>query len=682
MHIIRSLVLTAIFTAAAFAQTYGLTPVPKMQFLDSSGNPLASGLVYTYAAGTTTPLQTYTDSTGGTPNANPIVLDSGGRAAIWLATDTAYKIVVQTSGGVTVTTTDNVSAAPLNTATLDTAQTFTAAKTFSGPVTIQNLTVTGSCTGCASGGGGGGGGSAFSAITSGTNTSATMTVGAGSTLQTASTGVVNFGTAGATTPAAKGLVAALPGTCGVGQVYFATDATAGANNYYCTAANTWTQHLSGAGGAAFNAITGGTNTGAAMLVGAGASLGPTSTGTVKATSLVDSNQLAVLTSSATASAVNYINFTNGATGSPGIVSMAAAGSDTNINLLIQSKGSGVVQLGSSNATVDASGNLVVAGCTGCGGGGGSSLPVTDATSIVYANGDATKQVRFSLIGLTTASTRVLTVQDASYTLAGLETPQTFSGALILSGGANVSANTLGILSGATFSMSAGSTSSIATDWLPGSTGTRSVGSASLKWLHGYFSGVVHTFSLEADSSTSSVNNAGRFSNNTVSQPAVVIGNSAVGGVALSVGPGKLQFASNIELGGALTQYNGVTTNALGMAPIYYYLNATGATTGVTANLLYNGGQAPAGVYRVNVVLRCSATGSSGAIQPQIKTNGGITWNLDGSNFINCTGTSEVHPAPFVFRHDGTGHIIFLGTLLATFAGGAAYDYQVFLERLN
>jgi hypothetical protein len=80
------------------------------QFFDNNGNPLAGGLIYTYAAGTTTPIATYTSSSGGTANANPIVLDSAGRtpAQIWLTAGSSYKFVLETALGVTIKTDDNI----------------------------------------------------------------------------------------------------------------------------------------------------------------------------------------------------------------------------------------------------------------------------------------------------------------------------------------------------------------------------------------------------------------------------------------------------------------------------------------------------------------------------------------------------------------------------------------------
>ena len=67
------------------------------QFFTDNGVPLAGGKIYTYAAGTTTPKATYTDYTGGTAHANPIILDAGGRppSEIWLNYGDAYKFILK-----------------------------------------------------------------------------------------------------------------------------------------------------------------------------------------------------------------------------------------------------------------------------------------------------------------------------------------------------------------------------------------------------------------------------------------------------------------------------------------------------------------------------------------------------------------------------------------------------------
>lgn len=83
-----------------------LLAAPFSQFFDANGDPLSGGKVYTYAAGTTTPQNSYTDSGAGTPAANPVILDSAGRAAIWLSG--SYKIVVKDSADVIIVTTDNI----------------------------------------------------------------------------------------------------------------------------------------------------------------------------------------------------------------------------------------------------------------------------------------------------------------------------------------------------------------------------------------------------------------------------------------------------------------------------------------------------------------------------------------------------------------------------------------------
>lgn len=88
--------------------------VPKFRAFDTNGDPLNAGKVYTYAAGTATPLATYptyADALAGTnANANPVVLDANGEAAIFLTND-LYKIVVKTSADVTQYTVDSIGSA-------------------------------------------------------------------------------------------------------------------------------------------------------------------------------------------------------------------------------------------------------------------------------------------------------------------------------------------------------------------------------------------------------------------------------------------------------------------------------------------------------------------------------------------------------------------------------------------
>jgi hypothetical protein len=88
-----------------------LSPIGNgQQFFDNTGLPLNGGLIYTYQAGSTTPLATYTDVNGTIANSNPIVLDSSGRppSQIWLTYGFNYKFVVQTSAAVTLGTYDNI----------------------------------------------------------------------------------------------------------------------------------------------------------------------------------------------------------------------------------------------------------------------------------------------------------------------------------------------------------------------------------------------------------------------------------------------------------------------------------------------------------------------------------------------------------------------------------------------
>lgn len=81
------------------------------QFFTNNGTPLTGGKLETYLAGTSTPATTYTSSSGGTANTNPIVLDSAGRtpSEVWLTDSISYKFILKDSSGNLIGTYDNIS---------------------------------------------------------------------------------------------------------------------------------------------------------------------------------------------------------------------------------------------------------------------------------------------------------------------------------------------------------------------------------------------------------------------------------------------------------------------------------------------------------------------------------------------------------------------------------------------
>ena len=88
-----------------------LSPVGNgFQFFSNDGLPLAGGKILTYQAGSTTPLATYTDSSGLIANTNPIILGTSGRppSEIWLTDGFFYKFVLTDANDVVIDTYDNL----------------------------------------------------------------------------------------------------------------------------------------------------------------------------------------------------------------------------------------------------------------------------------------------------------------------------------------------------------------------------------------------------------------------------------------------------------------------------------------------------------------------------------------------------------------------------------------------
>lgn len=121
LNILAMLLLSV---ASVFAQGT-VMPAPKFVGLDNAGLIVAGGKLCTYASGTTTPQPTYSDVGLTTPNSNPVILDSAGRATVYLSA-TSYKFILKTPGtdstcstGTTLWTQDAVPAIPSSSANID-----------------------------------------------------------------------------------------------------------------------------------------------------------------------------------------------------------------------------------------------------------------------------------------------------------------------------------------------------------------------------------------------------------------------------------------------------------------------------------------------------------------------------------------------------------------------------------
>ncbi len=137
-------------SARGQATTVALMPIPKPSFYAQNGLPLSGGFVYTYITGTSTPLGTFTDSTGTIPNPNPVPLDAGGfvNPGIWLIVGDTYRIVVQDQNHVQQYLVDGVVGVGGGTLSLfSTPNTWTALQTFSGGASINGGTLNGTFSG-------------------------------------------------------------------------------------------------------------------------------------------------------------------------------------------------------------------------------------------------------------------------------------------------------------------------------------------------------------------------------------------------------------------------------------------------------------------------------------------------------------------------------------------------------
>lgn len=115
MKTLFSISLFFALSLTAFAQVpVAMAPPLHFQFFDANGVPLANGKIFTYAAGTTTPQNTYADAGGMSQNTNPILLDGSGspsngsvQTGVFLA-NSSYRFFALNSSNVFQWSVDNV----------------------------------------------------------------------------------------------------------------------------------------------------------------------------------------------------------------------------------------------------------------------------------------------------------------------------------------------------------------------------------------------------------------------------------------------------------------------------------------------------------------------------------------------------------------------------------------------
>lgn len=143
----------------------------------------------------------------------------------------------------------------------------------------------------------------------------------------------------------------------------------------------------------------------------------------------------------------------------------------------------------------------------------------------------------------------------------------------------------------------------------------------------------------------------------------------------------------ILVGGKLSTYNSTFVAGMGVAPIYSYFSATGQTTTQIQNLAVGGGIPPVGLYKVSPYVICSTATGSYTVFVNYYDGFGVQigqslTDVSGSGPTFSCSSSPHLLNPVVVHSDGTNYISVTVTALSGFGGGNTYRYYMTLEQLN
>lgn len=122
------------------AGTY--SPFVPYVVLDDNGIIVSGAKIYTYAAGSTTPIATYNnaDLDVSHQNSNPVICDSAGRCTLFLVPGLSYKYIAKNAADVLLWTRDDINTVPGSSGSIDLLGTVAVAVTANTPVYLADGT--------------------------------------------------------------------------------------------------------------------------------------------------------------------------------------------------------------------------------------------------------------------------------------------------------------------------------------------------------------------------------------------------------------------------------------------------------------------------------------------------------------------------------------------------------------